>query len=181
MAKVRSLGLRKTNDDTKKKKKKIAQLISFLFVFWGGGRNLWIFVSKFTEFGARKLHKLYKMAQKKRTHEEEVGPSDGNLHSRIFFFFFWLWFSFSRKSKKRKTILVGRGNLSGKNILDLVETRWAHSHPSKVHLTRFNKGPIATTENYIMVPTRDILAMMVSTLLKYRWWHLLYRMLFVAW
>uniref|UniRef100_A0A8C2GNL1 Chromodomain helicase DNA binding protein 2 n=1 Tax=Cyprinus carpio TaxID=7962 RepID=A0A8C2GNL1_CYPCA len=28
-------------------------------------RNLWIFVSKFTEFGARKLHKLYKMAQKK--------------------------------------------------------------------------------------------------------------------
>uniref|UniRef100_A0A8C1J2R7 Chromodomain helicase DNA binding protein 2 n=1 Tax=Cyprinus carpio TaxID=7962 RepID=A0A8C1J2R7_CYPCA len=35
-------------------------------------RNLWIFVSKFTEFGARKLHKLYKMAQKKRSHEEEV-------------------------------------------------------------------------------------------------------------
>ncbi|XP_074489108.1 chromodomain-helicase-DNA-binding protein 2 isoform X1 [Sebastes fasciatus] len=34
-------------------------------------RNLWIFVSKFTEFGARKLHKLYKMAQKKRSHEEE--------------------------------------------------------------------------------------------------------------
>uniref|UniRef100_A0A672H0I9 Uncharacterized protein n=1 Tax=Salarias fasciatus TaxID=181472 RepID=A0A672H0I9_SALFA len=30
-------------------------------------RNLWIFVSKFTEFGARKLHKLYKMAQKKRS------------------------------------------------------------------------------------------------------------------
>uniref|UniRef100_A0A673G9W7 Chromodomain-helicase-DNA-binding protein 2-like n=1 Tax=Sinocyclocheilus rhinocerous TaxID=307959 RepID=A0A673G9W7_9TELE len=35
-------------------------------------RNLWIFVSKFTEFGARKLHKLYKMAQKKRSQEEEV-------------------------------------------------------------------------------------------------------------
>ncbi|XP_038857182.1 chromodomain-helicase-DNA-binding protein 2 isoform X2 [Salvelinus namaycush] len=34
-------------------------------------RNLWIFVSKFTEFGARKLHKLYKMAQKKRSREEE--------------------------------------------------------------------------------------------------------------
>ncbi|KAJ3596439.1 hypothetical protein NHX12_002846 [Muraenolepis orangiensis] len=34
-------------------------------------RNLWIFVSKFTEFGARKLHKLYKMALKKRLHEEE--------------------------------------------------------------------------------------------------------------
>ncbi|XP_073509404.1 chromodomain-helicase-DNA-binding protein 2 isoform X2 [Phyllobates terribilis] len=34
-------------------------------------RNLWIFVSKFTEFGARKLHKLYKMAHKKRSQEEE--------------------------------------------------------------------------------------------------------------
>ncbi|XP_036005916.1 chromodomain-helicase-DNA-binding protein 2 isoform X2 [Fundulus heteroclitus] len=34
-------------------------------------RNLWIFVSKFTEFTARKLHKLYKMAQKKRSHDEE--------------------------------------------------------------------------------------------------------------
>uniref|UniRef100_A0A8C4TTI3 DNA helicase n=1 Tax=Falco tinnunculus TaxID=100819 RepID=A0A8C4TTI3_FALTI len=30
-------------------------------------RNLWIFVSKFTEFDARKLHKLYKMAHKKRS------------------------------------------------------------------------------------------------------------------
>ncbi|TTF56870.1 Chromodomain-helicase-DNA-binding protein 2 [Bagarius yarrelli] len=33
-------------------------------------RNLWIFVSKFTEFGAKKLHRLYKMAQKKRSQEE---------------------------------------------------------------------------------------------------------------
>uniref|UniRef100_A0A673G9M2 Chromodomain-helicase-DNA-binding protein 2-like n=1 Tax=Sinocyclocheilus rhinocerous TaxID=307959 RepID=A0A673G9M2_9TELE len=39
-------------------------------------RNLWIFVSKFTEFGARKLHKLYKMAQKKRSQEEEVNRGD---------------------------------------------------------------------------------------------------------
>uniref|UniRef100_A0A671X663 Chromodomain helicase DNA binding protein 2 n=1 Tax=Sparus aurata TaxID=8175 RepID=A0A671X663_SPAAU len=38
-------------------------------------RNLWIFVSKFTEFGARKLHKLYKMAQKKRSHEEEANST----------------------------------------------------------------------------------------------------------
>ncbi|XP_062861371.1 chromodomain-helicase-DNA-binding protein 2 isoform X2 [Trichomycterus rosablanca] len=37
-------------------------------------RNLWIFVSKFTEFGAKKLHKLYKMAQKKRSQEEEKEP-----------------------------------------------------------------------------------------------------------
>uniref|UniRef100_A0A8C4MF97 Chromodomain helicase DNA binding protein 2 n=1 Tax=Equus asinus asinus TaxID=83772 RepID=A0A8C4MF97_EQUAS len=35
-------------------------------------RNLWIFVSKFTEFDARKLHKLYKMAHKKRSQEEET-------------------------------------------------------------------------------------------------------------
>uniref|UniRef100_A0AAX7VBV7 DNA helicase n=1 Tax=Astatotilapia calliptera TaxID=8154 RepID=A0AAX7VBV7_ASTCA len=41
-------------------------------------RNLWIFVSKFTEFGARKLHKLYKMAQKKRSHEEEVSSCLGD-------------------------------------------------------------------------------------------------------
>uniref|UniRef100_A0A674E4I9 Chromodomain helicase DNA binding protein 2 n=1 Tax=Salmo trutta TaxID=8032 RepID=A0A674E4I9_SALTR len=39
-------------------------------------RNLWIFVSKFTEFGARKLHKLYKMAQKKRSREEEVSVTN---------------------------------------------------------------------------------------------------------
>uniref|UniRef100_A0A671X5U1 Chromodomain helicase DNA binding protein 2 n=1 Tax=Sparus aurata TaxID=8175 RepID=A0A671X5U1_SPAAU len=41
-------------------------------------RNLWIFVSKFTEFGARKLHKLYKMAQKKRSHEEEASVPVSN-------------------------------------------------------------------------------------------------------
>lgn len=29
-------------------------------------------MSKFTEFDASKLHKLYKMAQKKRSHEEEA-------------------------------------------------------------------------------------------------------------
>uniref|UniRef100_A0A7N6BLT4 DNA helicase n=1 Tax=Anabas testudineus TaxID=64144 RepID=A0A7N6BLT4_ANATE len=39
-------------------------------------RNLWIFVSKFTEFDASKLHKLYKMAQKKRSHEEEANRGD---------------------------------------------------------------------------------------------------------
>ncbi|XP_028813134.1 chromodomain-helicase-DNA-binding protein 2 isoform X1 [Denticeps clupeoides] len=39
-------------------------------------RNLWIFVSKFTEFGAKKLHKLYKMALKKRSQEEEKEKKD---------------------------------------------------------------------------------------------------------
>ena len=32
---------------------------------------LWIFVSKFTEFDARKLHKLYKHALKKRDEERD--------------------------------------------------------------------------------------------------------------
>ena len=50
-------------------------LILMIVLFFFLGRNLWIFVSKFTEFGARKLHKLYKMAQKKRSHEEEASGS----------------------------------------------------------------------------------------------------------
>uniref|UniRef100_A0A8U8CBD0 DNA helicase n=1 Tax=Geospiza parvula TaxID=87175 RepID=A0A8U8CBD0_GEOPR len=44
-------------------------------------RNLWIFVSKFTEFDARKLHKLYKMAHKKRSQEEEVRPKSHVPHN----------------------------------------------------------------------------------------------------
>ncbi|XP_062869656.1 chromodomain-helicase-DNA-binding protein 1 isoform X2 [Trichomycterus rosablanca] len=39
-------------------------------------RNLWIFVSKFTEFDARKLHKLYKHAIKKR--QETAQTADQN-------------------------------------------------------------------------------------------------------
>uniref|UniRef100_A0A3B3QWE3 Chromodomain helicase DNA binding protein 1 n=1 Tax=Paramormyrops kingsleyae TaxID=1676925 RepID=A0A3B3QWE3_9TELE len=39
-------------------------------------KNLWIFVSKFTEFDARKLHKLYKHAIKKR--QENAQVSDQN-------------------------------------------------------------------------------------------------------
>uniref|UniRef100_A0A8C4MNS2 Chromodomain helicase DNA binding protein 2 n=1 Tax=Equus asinus asinus TaxID=83772 RepID=A0A8C4MNS2_EQUAS len=52
----------------------IYQLGFFVFVFF---RNLWIFVSKFTEFDARKLHKLYKMAHKKRSQEEEKDDVTG--------------------------------------------------------------------------------------------------------
>uniref|UniRef100_A0A8C1G6V3 Chromodomain helicase DNA binding protein 2 n=1 Tax=Cyprinus carpio TaxID=7962 RepID=A0A8C1G6V3_CYPCA len=47
-------------------------------------RNLWIFVSKFTEFGARKLHKLYKMAQKKRSQEEEVSILNSQFSMTLF-------------------------------------------------------------------------------------------------
>uniref|UniRef100_F6RW91 Uncharacterized protein n=1 Tax=Ciona intestinalis TaxID=7719 RepID=F6RW91_CIOIN len=34
-------------------------------------RNLWIFVSKFTEYNAEKLHKLYRVAIKKREHDKK--------------------------------------------------------------------------------------------------------------
>ncbi|XP_020648884.3 chromodomain-helicase-DNA-binding protein 1 isoform X2 [Pogona vitticeps] len=46
-------------------------------------KNLWIFVSKFTEFDARKLHKLYKHAIKKRQetqHNEQNLSSSMNTH-----------------------------------------------------------------------------------------------------
>ncbi|XP_053330599.1 chromodomain-helicase-DNA-binding protein 1 [Spea bombifrons] len=43
-------------------------------------KNLWIFVSKFTEFDARKLHKLYKHAIKKR---QESQHNDQNVGSTV--------------------------------------------------------------------------------------------------
>nr|XP_033818866.1 chromodomain-helicase-DNA-binding protein 1 isoform X2 [Geotrypetes seraphini] len=43
-------------------------------------KNLWIFVSKFTEFDARKLHKLYKHAIKKR---QESQHNDQNISSSV--------------------------------------------------------------------------------------------------
>uniref|UniRef100_A0A452IEE6 Uncharacterized protein n=1 Tax=Gopherus agassizii TaxID=38772 RepID=A0A452IEE6_9SAUR len=51
-------------------------------------RNLWIFVSKFTEFDARKLHKLYKMAHKKRSQEEEVRSETCSLADIVLCLFF---------------------------------------------------------------------------------------------
>ncbi|MEE6503659.1 hypothetical protein FKM82_004899 [Ascaphus truei] len=47
-------------------------------------RNLWIFVSKFTEFDARKLHKLYKMAHKKRCQEEEEQKKRDAASKKLF-------------------------------------------------------------------------------------------------
>ncbi|XP_032068963.1 chromodomain-helicase-DNA-binding protein 1 isoform X2 [Thamnophis elegans] len=43
-------------------------------------KNLWIFVSKFTEFDARKLHKLYKHAIKKR---QETQYNEQNINSSV--------------------------------------------------------------------------------------------------
>ncbi|XP_059347555.1 chromodomain-helicase-DNA-binding protein 1-like isoform X2 [Ammospiza nelsoni] len=41
-------------------------------------KNLWIFVSKFTEFDARKLHKLYKHAIKKRQESQHIEQNISN-------------------------------------------------------------------------------------------------------
>lgn len=42
-------------------------------------KNLWIFVSKFTEFDARKLHKLYKHAIKKRQESQQNSDQNSNV------------------------------------------------------------------------------------------------------
>uniref|UniRef100_A0A8B9EPM7 DNA helicase n=1 Tax=Anser cygnoides TaxID=8845 RepID=A0A8B9EPM7_ANSCY len=44
-------------------------------------KNLWIFVSKFTEFDARKLHKLYKHAIKKRQESQTTNHDDSSRDS----------------------------------------------------------------------------------------------------
>uniref|UniRef100_A0A8C5RK45 Chromodomain helicase DNA binding protein 1 n=1 Tax=Laticauda laticaudata TaxID=8630 RepID=A0A8C5RK45_LATLA len=44
-------------------------------------KNLWIFVSKFTEFDARKLHKLYKHAIKKRQETQQY--NEQNINSGV--------------------------------------------------------------------------------------------------
>ncbi|KAK2118142.1 transcriptional regulator [Saguinus oedipus] len=45
--------------------------------------NLWIFVSKFTEFDARKLHKLYKHAIKKRQESQQNSDQNSNLNPHV--------------------------------------------------------------------------------------------------
>ncbi|XP_032131505.1 chromodomain-helicase-DNA-binding protein 1 isoform X2 [Sapajus apella] len=46
-------------------------------------KNLWIFVSKFTEFDARKLHKLYKHAIKKRQESQQNNDQNSNLNPHV--------------------------------------------------------------------------------------------------
>ncbi|KAI5946410.1 Chromodomain-helicase-DNA-binding protein 1 [Manis javanica] len=46
-------------------------------------KNLWIFVSKFTEFDARKLHKLYKHAIKKRQESQQINDQNSNLNVQV--------------------------------------------------------------------------------------------------
>uniref|UniRef100_A0A803VQ24 DNA helicase n=1 Tax=Ficedula albicollis TaxID=59894 RepID=A0A803VQ24_FICAL len=48
-------------------------------------KNLWIFVSKFTEFDARKLHKLYKHAIKKRQESQVIFSHPFKIHKYIYF------------------------------------------------------------------------------------------------
>uniref|UniRef100_A0A8C4XYN7 Chromodomain helicase DNA binding protein 1 n=1 Tax=Gopherus evgoodei TaxID=1825980 RepID=A0A8C4XYN7_9SAUR len=58
-------------------------------------KNLWIFVSKFTEFDARKLHKLYKHAIKKRQESQviyslsELVPTDRFISETQHTYFCW--------------------------------------------------------------------------------------------
>ncbi|XP_049727375.1 chromodomain-helicase-DNA-binding protein 1 isoform X2 [Loxodonta africana] len=46
-------------------------------------KNLWIFVSKFTEFDARKLHKLYKHAIKKRQESQQNSDQNSILNAHM--------------------------------------------------------------------------------------------------
>ncbi|XP_016071631.1 PREDICTED: chromodomain-helicase-DNA-binding protein 1 [Miniopterus natalensis] len=46
-------------------------------------KNLWIFVSKFTEFDARKLHKLYKHAIKKRQESQQNNDQNSNVNVQV--------------------------------------------------------------------------------------------------
>lgn len=120
------------------------------------GRNLWIFVSKFTEFGARKLHKLYKMAQKKRSHEEEAssGSSGGGeqpvkppCHV-------------SRGSRGRRRTPRGGPKPSGRSRPAPAETPPVLSYPPNLHPTRASPAPTGTTES---LTTRLISAILAAT------------------
>ncbi|MEJ1275488.1 hypothetical protein NN561_006385 [Cricetulus griseus] len=46
-------------------------------------KNLWIFVSKFTEFDARKLHKLYKHAIKKRQESQQNSDQNSSITTHV--------------------------------------------------------------------------------------------------
>ncbi|XP_008832816.1 chromodomain-helicase-DNA-binding protein 1 [Nannospalax galili] len=46
-------------------------------------KNLWIFVSKFTEFDARKLHKLYKHAIKKRQESQQNNDQNSTMNTHV--------------------------------------------------------------------------------------------------
>lgn len=123
------------------------------------GRNLWIFVSKFTEFGARKLHKLYKMAQKKRSHEEEAsfrGRPRVRRRQRSLF---------KNKTKKNHPLPVSRGSrgrrrtlqggpkASGRSRPAPAETPPALSCPPNRRPTRASPAPTDTTGRLTTRPT----------------------------
>ena len=123
-------------------------------------------MSKFTEFGARKLHKLYKMAQKKRSHEEEASFSS-----------FWLPPLFlsrglhdlydlslcdvTRRSRGRRRILQGGPSRSDQSRRVPAEIPWLLSCPPSQDLTRASQAPTDTTESRTMLLTSGTLATMV--------------------
>ncbi|CAF87382.1 unnamed protein product, partial [Tetraodon nigroviridis] len=107
-------------------------------------RNLWIFVSKFTVFGAIKLHNLYKMAQKKRSHEEEA-----SLES-------------VPGSRGGRRIPQGGPKTSDRSRSAPVETPAVLSSPPNLPLTLARPAPTDTTGRRTTWLTNDILVAMVG-------------------
>lgn len=127
------------------------------------GRNLWIFVSKFTEFGAKKLHKLYKMAQKKRSHEEEASlesARDPSVHWRRLVL--KISCPGSRGSRGRRRILRGGPKPSDRSRPAPAETPPALSTPPNLRLTLARLAPTCTTERVTIQLTNGILGATVG-------------------
>lgn len=133
-------------------------LLTFL-----SGRNLWIFVSKFTEFGAKKLHKLYKMAQKKRSHEEEASLESARGPSAH-----WqrLVLKIScpgcRGSRGRRRILQVGPKPSDRSRPAPAGTPPALSIPPNLRLTLARLAPTCTTERVTIQLTNGILGATVG-------------------
>lgn len=122
-------------------------------------------MSKFTEFGARKLHKLYKMAQKKRSHEEEASlesfhercccssssPSPLKPSCHV-----------SRGSRGRRRILQGGPKPSDQSRPAPAETPLVPSYPPNLPHTPASPAPTGTTGRLITQPINAILAVMVG-------------------
>ncbi|CAF88369.1 unnamed protein product, partial [Tetraodon nigroviridis] len=107
-------------------------------------RNLWIFVSKFTVFGAIKLHNLYKMAQKKRSYEEEASLEK------------------VPGSRGGRRIPQGGPKTSDQSRLGPVETPPVLSYPPNLPLTLARPAPTDTTGRRTTWLTNDILVAMTG-------------------
>lgn len=127
-------------------------------------------MSKFTEFGAKKLHKLYKMAQKKRSQEEEVSLALAQRNSRCFSFEFSsapahaLPCMFAFRKNTRREMTLARKNLSGPSLLDpvgILPGRILHPRPTTLRATPLDPHHTRTTASPTTSPTRDTSPMTV--------------------